>query len=352
MTERWDDLGAWLAPRLGALGAVTASGLGGPAATGYSAETTIFLATFEAAEGPVEQRFVLRSEVPGPATYPAQVPGIEVDIEIQYRLMQAVALASAVPVAAILGYEADSSVMGAPFFVMEFVDGVVPEVMPPYATSGFFADAEPEQRARMVTNGIRVLADVHRIDWRSAGLDWLVAPGEAPTTARQLDLWERAASDALGERRHAPMERAAAILHRHLPEGSAACLCWGDARPGNIIWSDFECASVTDWEAASIAPPESDLGWWLMFDRTMHEGSDVARLEGEPTRDEQLAIYEDAAGRRIESIHLHELFAAYRYCVVVVQLANRFVERGILPADNEFWIANPIVTTLEGLMEG
>ena len=59
-------------------------------------------------------------------------------------------------------------------------------------------------------------------------------------------------------------------------------------------------------------------------------------------------------GRRVStaSIAPPELFAAYRSCVVVMQLANRFVERGILPADNEFWIANPIVATLEGLMEG
>jgi aminoglycoside phosphotransferase (APT) family kinase protein len=350
VTDRWDDLGAWLAPRLGAVGPVVASGLGGPAATGYSAETTIFTAAFESAAGPVERRFVLRSEVPGPATYPAQAPAIDVDIEIQYRLMQAVARASTVPVAAILDYEPEPSVIGAPFFVMDFVEGVVPEVMPPYTASGFFADAQPEQRTRMITRGLQTLAEIHRSDWRSAGLDWLVTPGEAPTTARQLGLWERAGHVALGDRRHAPMEQAAEILHRHLPEGSEPTLCWGDARPGNIIWRDFECASVTDWEAASIAPPESDVGWWLMFDRTMHEACGADRLAGEPTREEQLGIYEDAAGRRVEAVELHEMFAAYRYCVVVVQLANRFVERGIPPADNDFWIANPIVATLTDLM--
>jgi aminoglycoside phosphotransferase (APT) family kinase protein len=329
---------------------VTVTGQGGPAATGYSAETTIFGAEFVSADGPQHSRFVLRSEVPEPATYPAQAPGIEVDIEIQCRLMQAVGQCSDVPVAEIVGYEPDPSVIGAPFFVMEFVEGVVPEVMPPYTASGFFADARPEQRTGMITRGLQTLAEIHRIDWRAAELDWLVAPGEAPTTARQLSLWERAGQVALGDRRHAPMERAAEILRRHLPEGSEAGLCWGDARPGNIIWRDYECASVTDWEGASIAPPESDVGWWLMFDRTMHEGSGVERLAGEPTREEQLAIYEDAAGRRVEAVELHETFAAYRYCVVVVQLANRFVERGILPADNEFWIDNPIVATLTDLV--
>lgn len=127
-----------------------------------------------------------------------------------------------------------------------------------------------------------------------------------------------------------------------LPEGSEPSLCWGDARPGNIIWRDWQCVSVTDWEAASIEPPESDLARWRMFDRTMHDGSGVERLPGEPTREEQLAIYEESAGRKVDDLLLHEVFAAYRYCVVV-QLANRFVDRGLLPPDNDFWVNNPFV---------
>ena len=64
-----------------------------------------------------------------------------------------------------------------------------------------------------------------------------------------------------------------------------------------------------------------------------------------------MAIYEEAAGRTVEDLRLHEIFAAYRYCIIVVQVANRFVDRGLLPADNEFWINNPIVNTLRNLMD-
>jgi aminoglycoside phosphotransferase (APT) family kinase protein len=88
-----------------------------------------------------------------------------------------------------------------------------------------------------------------------------------------------------------------------------------------------------------------------MFDRTMHEGAGLERLPGDPSREEQLAIYEEAAGRKVEGLPLHEIFAAYRYCVVVVQIANRFVDRGLLPADNELWVNNPIVGTLRDLMD-
>lgn len=351
MSDRWDALGEWLRPRLDAAGPVRATPAGGPASIGYSAETTLFDVSYDASDGPVDRRLVLRSEVPGHSIYPAQVPGLEVEVDLQRRVMDAVQRSSVVPVAPILGYEPDTSVIGTQFFVMEFVEGEVPAVDPPYTARGFFAAALPDERTRMVTSGLHALAAVHRIDWRAAGLDWLLPVGEEPALVRQLDLWEQTGRSALGDRRHPLMERALEILHRNLPVGSTPGFCWGDARPGNIIWQDWACASVTDWEAASIAPPESDLGWWLMFDRTMHEVVGVERLPGEPTREEQLAIYEEAAGRRVEDVLLHELFAAYRYCVVVVQIANRLVAKGILPADNAFWLANPPSALLEQLLE-
>lgn len=349
--DRWDNLGEWLAPRLGATGKVQAVDLGSPAAIGYSADTTIFSAAYESPDGPVEHRLVLRSEVPDPAVYPAQAPGIEVDIDVQRRVMQSVARTSPVPVAAILGYEPNPSVIGTPFFVMEFVEGAVPALDPPYPGNGFFAAAEPEERTRMITDGLHVLADVHRIDWRRAGVDWLLPAGERPTLARQLDIWERCGKAALGTRRHAVMDEASSILHRHLPECSEPVLCWGDPRPGNMIWRDWHCVSVTDWEAASIAPRESDVAWWLMFDRTVHEGSGLGRLPGDLPREEQLAIYEEASGRRLTELRLHEMFAAYRYCVIVVQVANRYVARGVIPEDNGMWSDNVAVNTLRQLMD-
>src|SRR5690606_38027215 len=99
---------------------------------------------------------------------------LEVEIDIQYRVMQALTTHTAVPLAPLVGYEPDPSVLGAPFFVMGFVEGEVPTESPPYTESGFFVDAAPADRTRMVENGLRTLAAVHRLDWRAAGLDWLV----------------------------------------------------------------------------------------------------------------------------------------------------------------------------------
>lgn len=283
LEERWDRLARHLGPALGAAGDVTITDTGAPEGIGYSAETLLFTATYPTTAGDVSRRLVLRAETPEPAIYPAQVEGFEVEIEIQHRVMTALAEHTALPVAPILATDLTGEAIGTPFFVMDFVEGVVPPVDPPYPAAGFFAEARPEERRRMVADGVRALAEVHAVDWRGVGLDWLVPAGSEPTLRRQLDLWETQVRDELRGRHHPAIEEALAVLHAELPEPAAARLCWGDPRLGNIIWKDFLVASLTDWEAASIAPAELDLGWWLMFDRSCHEVGGHERLPGEPT---------------------------------------------------------------------
>ena len=340
----WDCVGQWLAAAIGAPAPLTADVVGGPASTGYSAETVIF----EAAG----RRWVLRAETPDPAVYPAQADGMGVEIEIQWRVMAALAKAGGVPVANIVGGSLDPAVIGAPFFVMEFVEGEVPAVDPPYTVAGFFASASAPERASMLADGLGVLARVHAVDWRSAGLAWLVPLGAEPTMGRQLDVWEAYSRAELGGRRHELLDRALDVLHRHLPAGSEPALCWGDPRPGNMIWSGFRCVCVTDFEAAAVAPPEVDLGWWLMFDRTCHEVVGAPRLAGEPSREEQAALYGAAAGRDVGDTRLYEVFAAARYCGIVVRVMNRAVARGHVPADHTVWRDNPASAALAQLLDG
>ncbi len=313
---------------------------------GYSAETL----RVEARVDGRDARYVLRREMPEPSVYPAQAPGLE--IEIQWRAMSGLAHAApGVPLAPLVGFERDAGVLGAPFFVMGFVDGQVPSVSPPYASAGFFAEAKPEERRAMLEHGLSVLARIHAVAWQAAGFDWLVGPGRAPGALAQLALWERYAERELAGREHPLLARGLAWLHAHPPPVSRLALSWGDSRPGNMIWRDFRCACVTDFENVAIAPPELDLGWWLMFDRWSHECFGVPRLPGEPTRDEQLAHYTRCAGRPVADTTWYEIFAAARYCAIVVRVMNRSVARGELPADQKIWLENPASTCLAQLLE-
>jgi len=353
-----DALGRWLARRLDAASARIVDATN-PAGIGYSAETVVLTAEIDhgpkgrgtTSVSPVRARFVLRTESPDPAIYPAQVAGTEVEIDLQRRIMEALAAHSDVPVAAILGAEDDPSVIGAPFFVMEFVDGSVPAVDPPYPVSGFFVDATPEQRRQLVDDAIGILARVHAVDWQAAGLGWLVPDGVKPTARRQLELWEELAERELAGRHHPTMARTFDLLRQELPPGSPPTLCWGDPRLGNMIFSDFRCATVTDWEAACIAPPEVDLGWWLMFDRASHEAAGAPRPPGEPTRAEQRVAYTTTSGRDVGDTLVWECFAALRYAAIVVRVMNRAVARGHVPADHTVWLDNPAVACLDHVLE-
>jgi aminoglycoside phosphotransferase (APT) family kinase protein len=344
------DLARWLAGRLSASD-LSVDEFRRPQGSGFSAETHIFTARFRGDGRDQVERFVVRRETPDPAVYPCQAVGLDVEIDIQYRVMEALAATSRVPIAPLVGYEADPAVLGAPFFVMGFVEGQVPIENPLYTRSGFFVEATPADRRRMISNGLGVLARLHAIDWQQAELEWLCTRGATPGSAYQLEVWEQYARRELGDRQHPLLDRALLWLHANLPVDGPVGLCWGDSRPGNMIWRDFECVCVTDFEAACIATPEHDLGWWLMFDRWVHETYDVPRLPGEPTRDEQRQIYEELSGLPVGDTTFHQIFAAARYAAIVVRVMNRMVARGELPPDQTIWLDNPASTCLSLLLD-
>jgi aminoglycoside phosphotransferase (APT) family kinase protein len=255
-----------------------------------------------------------------------------------------------VPIAPLVGFEQDASVLGRQFFVMGFVDGEVPKVSPSYTTSGFFAEATPAQRRAMVTDGLRRLAQIHAVDWRD-GFGWLVPPGAEPGTAHQLALWEAFLRRELGERAHPTVDRALAWLHANVPAGEPTSVTWGDGRLGNIIWRDFRCACLTDFENVAVASPDQDLGWWLMFDRWSHETFGAPRLPGEPSLDEQREIYAGFAEHDVSDTRFHEIFAALRYCAIIVRVANRSAARGQPMASETFWRDNPVSSLLAAMLD-
>lgn len=341
-----DALTRWLTESLGA--AVVSTRTAGRPSGGFSAETQ-FIDADMGADG-TSRRFVLRMETPEPAVYPQQSDLTMPEIEIQYRVMSALRHTT-LPLADLVGYSTDPAVCGAPFFVMGFVGGDVPGESPPYTTDGFFTTASPAQRTTMISAGLRRLGDLHAVDRSSIDLDWLVPKGITPGSTHLAALWRTFGERELGARSHPLLERAWSIIDARLPADDGLGLCWGDARPGNIIWNDFEPVCLTDFEAACIGPPEFDLAWWLMFDRTMHEGAGVDRAPGDPDRDEQRRIYYAHVGRSPMDTRAHELFAAARYCVIVVRVMNRLEQRGLLPADSTVWLDNPASACLATMLD-
>jgi aminoglycoside phosphotransferase (APT) family kinase protein len=344
-------LAAWLEARLDV--PVEVTGLSRPG-SGYSAETAVV----DTVTAGAARRFVVRAQTPDPPIYPRQGT-VALDVEVQYRVMEALAEHSTVPVAPLVGFDPAGEAWGAPFFVMGHVDGRVPIESPPYVSEGFFADATPEARTTLVESGIEVLAAVHAVDWETAGLGWLLAgDGDPPSTRHQIALWREYAGVELDGRPFPELDDAFAWVAASQPGREPQGLCWGDSRPGNIIFGpDMRPLCATDFEAAHLGSPDQDLGWWLMFDRTMHEhamGHERSdRPAGEPTREEQAAHYAAVSGREVdpEALAVHEVFAACRYAAIVVRVMNRLVERDVVPADHTIWRENPAAACLVHLVD-
>ena len=320
----------------------------GKPGSGYSAENLVIGAHWE--DG-AEEKLVLRRDTAEPPIYPAQSPGTTTGVLLQHSVMDALRRTGRVPVADSLGLETDPEVLGAPFFVMAHVDGNVPAESPPYTLSGFFVEAASDQRGRLLSAGLGVLARVHETDVGDPGLAPLDTPGVQHGPGRQLAVWESSLRSGLGGRTSPLFEDCLTWLHDQLPPSGPLVFSWGDARPGNMIWQDFEVASVTDFEGAALGPRELDVGWWLMFDRWMHEGSGADRLAGEPDRSEQRAIYEQAAGASLGSTTWYQVFAALRFAVTVVHVMNRWVARGAMPEDQVVWRDNPATAVLADMFD-
>ena len=323
-----------------------------PEGSGYSATTMIIPVSVSRNGETSEERIVLRMEPESSLVYPKHCTAFPFEIEQQYRAIQLISQHSEVPVAPLIDLEPDASVLGLPFFVMEYIAGEVPIEDPIYTLKGFFVEASPAQRQQLLQNGLQAMAAIHSIDWRAANAEWLVDGG--PDLRRDLELWRAHSQQELAGRVHPEMERAFGWLLEQLESGaideSEPVICWGDARPGNIIWKDFECQCVCDFESMTLAPAASDLGWWLMFDRYAHEAQGVERLAGELTRQQQQAYYEQCSGRRFGDLYFYELFAALRYSVLVVSVMNRWVKRGVFPEDHNIWLENPVAAMMTAMM--
>ena len=324
-----------------------------PRATGFSNETVFFTASWNDAGKSRSERYVARIEPQDGAIFPIQTSACDVSAGLQHRIMSCVGRTAVAPVPQTLPYEPDPDVLGSPFFVMAFVDGVIPADVPRYSTAGFLVDdATPAQRERMVYSGIDAMAAIDSLDWREIGVEWLDISGSgSPTFQQQLDLYRRYCADELAGREHPVMLRALDWLDANAPHAAQLGLSWGDSRLGNMIWQDYRCAAVVDWEACALCPPDADIGWWIMFDRMSFDDMDAKRLDGFPTREAMLSHWERGMGRSIAgSIEYWEIYATMRFCAIMIKLSGRFLRAGFQTEETSTAVNNGVTEALERLL--
>ncbi|MCW3028992.1 MAG: phosphotransferase family protein [Solirubrobacterales bacterium] len=211
----------------------------------------------------------------------------------------------------------DPATIGAPFYVMERIEGdVIVSSIPPALDT-------PAERRRIGEELIDSLVEIHAVDWRAAGLEDFGKPtGYLERQLRRfLGLWE------LNKTREiTAVESVGSWLAEHLPSSGPATIVHGDYRLGNTIFAPglpARLAAVLDWEMATIGDPLADIGYLCMM---WTEAGDpqvglrealgkVTREEGFPTRAELVARYEERSGRSMVDIRWYTTLALWKSIV-------------------------------------
>lgn len=337
----------WVAERMIGAEGVTIPAVVAPEGTGFSNETHVFDVRYRHGDEERVWPLVARLQKPDQTIFP------DLDVTRQAAVMSRVASHSEVPVPDVLWVEHDAGVLGTPFYVMEKIEGSIPTDVPSYHETGFVTEMSPSERRRMWDSGLDAMARIHRIDWKQAGLEFLDRPDDGGLGLPQLLAYLQRYFDWTMQGAPYPTaERAWEWLAAHLPtDPTPVGLCWGDARPSNMIFRGGECVAVLDWEMSVLGPPEQDLGWWLHFDRFSSEGYGVPRLAGLPSHDETVAIYTDLTGHEPRDLVFYEVLAGFFFVLIMVRVAQALHGIGLLEADSDFATNNTSTELLETVLE-
>ena len=260
--------------------------------------------------------WVLRKKPPGQLLPSAHA------VEREFRVMAALA-GSGVPVPAMLGLCEDASVIGTPFFVMQHVPGRLMGARLVMAGSG-------AERRALYDDLVRVLAELHRVDWRSRGLAGFGKPERflERQVARWSAQWEASRTEPVPA-----MEHLREWLPRHLPADDEATLVHGDYRLGNVLVDPHapKIAAVLDWELATLGHPLADLGYFcLMYHLPQREGGcsdlDLAAWHIPPQHD-LVRRYCEHAGRAVPAdFEVYIVFSMFRLAAILAGVYKRALD--------------------------
>jgi aminoglycoside phosphotransferase (APT) family kinase protein len=209
----------------------------------------------------------------------------------------------------------DTAIIGAPFYVMEKVEGDVVTTELPEALE------HPTECARIADELIDALVELHAVDWRAIGLDGFGKPsGYLERQLRRFTgLWEHNRTRELPQ-----VEEVGRWLASNLPESPSSTIVHGDYRLGNTMLAHGAPArlvAIFDWEMATIGDPLADIGYMMLH--WVEPGDSVGRFTlqsvtnrpGFPSRKEMIALYEERSGRSMHALDWYVTLALWKAVV-------------------------------------
>jgi acyl-CoA dehydrogenase len=241
-------------------------------------------------------------------------------IDREYRVMGALQ-GTKVPVPRMLAWEDDVSFVGTPFYVMEYLAGrvFVDQSLPDLARA---------ERGAIYAEMNRVLARLHAVDYRSAGLSDYGRQGNY--VGRQLNRWSRQCELSTLPLPPA-MRRLMDWLPMHVPKAEQTSLAHGDFRLDNLVFHSTEprVIGVLDWELSTLGDPLADFAYHCMSWRIPSDlwrgigGQDLGGL-GIPEETAYIRQYEESSGRSVgEHWEFYMAYNLFRASAILHGIAQR-----------------------------
>ena len=252
------------------------------------------------------------------------------DMRREYRVISALH-GTSVPVPEPIAYCPDPEVIGAPFYVMRYVPGLVLRTQ---KDAGQITTAEARKISERL---IDTLAAIHQVDVAAAGLDDFGRPGGY--LARQLKRWQR--QWELSVTRDLPsFDRLVTRLAERLPPDDAArpaILVHGDFRLDNVLLQtspEVRVGAVVDWEMSTLGDPLADLGLTLTYWADADDAErlaikvpgDVTARPGFLSSREVAARYARLTGHDVAGIAYYMAFGCFKLAVVSEGIHARFLQ--------------------------
>jgi aminoglycoside phosphotransferase (APT) family kinase protein len=245
------------------------------------------------------------------------------DMRREYRVLDGLH-GTPVPVPRVLAYHPGADLIGAPFYVMERVDGRV------LRTKAEMATLEPAEARACSERLVDVLAALHSVDYEAVGLADFGRPDGflARNVARWGKQWQA------NQTRELPaLDEVARRLDAALPTSGPAAIVHGDYRLDNTMLAPDDpgrIVAVLDWEMSTLGDPLTDVGLLLVYwgggeQLTTLTAQGVADLPGFLSRDEVVARYAERSGRDVEHLDFYVLFAMYKLAIIVEGINARYL---------------------------
>ena len=213
----------------------------------------------------------------------------------------------------------DPSILGAPFFLSEKVEGDTPL---PWGAQG--QALQGERRETLAADFIDALAALHIFDWRATPLvKWGGGVTLENAAERQIDDWQ-ARFERWALRPHPMAHRTLAWLRAHVPTAERLSLVHGDYRLGNFLERDGRISAILDWELIHLGDPVEDLGWAFL---PQYRGG-TTFVCGLASKQDFLARYEARSSVKVDpkSLKFYIVFSLLKLAFTHMAAARCFEE--------------------------